>query len=351
LLQEYTPLIQQTTAKHFAHLADSGNLTHVQLVNVLQNIAGEILSTLFFGTSIEGKTIHGKSIPIAVANFNQELFVLAQDPLFILLGPLHTKLGLSGKVRDAKRRVLEFRAFLRNILRERRESMKTQSKPKIPDLVGLLLEKQAEFGEDKISDGMIISNFSTFFGAGVETIANSVTMMCYLLSENPDIKQNLETEISKTYSDNSTLETLNMMEYTAACFQESMRLLGPGKHVFVRVAVEDHMIGDIKVKKGTLIFPELEAHDYNPMHYSEPEKFVPERWMQGGSNEKDVTYHFAAGPKNCIGKQFALIQAKIFVAEFMRKFSFKVADGYKLRMTLRMTHEPVDAVPFELKKK
>jgi len=323
----------------------------VQLVHVFQNLAGEILSTLFFGTSIEGKTIHGKSVPIAVADFNKELFVLAQDPLNLLFGPIYTKLGLSGKVRDAKRRILEFRAFLRNIIRERRETMKTQSKSKIPDLIGLLLEKQAEFGEKQVSDDMIVSNFVTFFGAGVETIANAVTMLCYLLNENPDIKQNLETEISKTYSDNITLETLNKMEYTAACFQESMRLLGPGKHTFVRVTAQDHMLGDIKVKKGTLIFPELEAHDYNPMHYSEPEKFVPERWVQGGSNEKDVTYHFSSGPRNCIGKQLALIESKIFVAEFLRKFSFKVADGYKLRMTVRATHEPVDEVPFDLKKK
>jgi len=310
------------------------------------------MGTLFFGTKLEGKTIHGKTLPESVVDLNKEIMVLAQHPLNLLLGPIYTKLGLSAKVRDTKRKILEFRAVVLEFIRERKQGMKKGEKGKTPDLVGLLLEKQAELGEKEVPEELIVDTFVAFLSAGVETMSNAATMLCYLLSENPDVVGSLETEIGKMYNDNMTLETLNKMEYTAACFQEGLRLLGPGKLMLVRIAVEDHMLGDIKVKKGTMVFPELEASDFNPMYNAEPEKFVPERWLKGGLKENKVmAYSFSSGPRNCIGKQLALIEGKVFVAEILKRFSFKVSEGYKLRMTVRLTYEPEEEVPFDLERK
>ena len=68
------------------------------------------------------------------------------------------------------------------------------------------------------------------------------------------------------------------------------------------------------------------------MHRSEkfwtnPERFDPDRFING--NPKPYTYFpFLMGPRQCMGKNFAILELKVILCEVLRKFDlFKPKDS------------------------
>ena len=72
-----------------------------------------------------------------------------------------------------------------------------------------------------------------------------------------------------------------------------------------RVAKMDHKIGNINVKRGTVVNISIIALLFNPKFYEDPEKFDPSRWFEEGRKSTDSFSFipFSGGPRNCIGKQ------------------------------------------------
>jgi|JI10StandDraft_1071094.scaffolds.fasta_scaffold528259_2 cytochrome P450 len=55
------------------------------------------------------------------------------------------------------------------------------------------------------------------------------------------------------------------------CFvHEALRLYQPANGIFIREATQDHMLGDIKVTKGTLIMTSSMTNHYNPNNFENP---------------------------------------------------------------------------------
>jgi len=93
-------------------------------------------------------------------------------------------------------------------------------------------------------------------------------------------------------------------------------------------------------------------NNFNPKYFEDAEKFKPERWLEKSGKEvaerQDIFMPFFAGPRNCIGQHLAQIAIKIIYSEFIKKFDYKVSDGYVHRMTFRFLYEPDQAMIFDL---
>jgi len=78
-------------------------------------------------------------------------------------------------------------------------------------------------------------------------------------------------------------------------------------------------------------------------HFSKPEEFNPARWRDTSGKLDTYAYTpFSAGPRNCIGQHLPII------AEFLKKFDFKLKEGYKLKMLIRFLYELSDELALEL---
>lgn len=94
-------------------------------------------------------------------------------------------------------------------------------------------------------------------------------MSSYYYLTKPEYQERLLKEIDECIPDfkNIDMEALNKMEFMTAFQKETLRLYGPAPFLFDREVLEDHSIGDIKVKKGTHLNVSIIASNYNPKYH------------------------------------------------------------------------------------
>jgi len=164
----------------------------------------------------------------------------------------------------------------------------------------------------------------TIFLAGHETTASALTWTFYLISQHPEVYKKLKKEIDEVVGNGEmTFQHFQQLKYTKACLNEGMRLYPP-VWMIGRRAIEDNMIGDYLIKKDTdiLISPYIVHH--HPNYWKNPETFDPDRWETEEVKQMDkfVYFPFAAGPRMCIGNNFALFEADIIITKVIQNFSF-----------------------------
>mmetsp|Transcript_34668 Transcript_34668/g.31278 ORF Transcript_34668/g.31278 Transcript_34668/m.31278 type:complete len:94 (+) Transcript_34668:164-445(+) len=93
------------------------------------------------------------------------------------------------------------------------------------------------------------------------------------------------------------------MDFLECFLKETMRFYCPAPSGFGRVALKDHYLEDIFIKKGDLVRTEPMVNYFNPEYFENPLEFSPERWQKDHKYKQDpfIFIPFAAGPRNCIG--------------------------------------------------
>ena len=179
-------------------------------------------------------------------------------------------------------------------------------------------------------------------------------MMLYLLNENPQYKTNFENEIQNIYNRNEPVDqdSLNKMEFTHAFLKETLRFYTPAPGTFPRIALENHDLLDVKIKKGMSVRPNPIYNHFNPKYFENPDEFKPMRWLDKSKVMDPFVYiPFSAGSRNCIGQHLSVMETKIIMSEFLKKFDFEVKPGYKLRMDVSFLYEPAEKITVNLQPK
>lgn len=129
---------------------------------------------------------------------------------------------------------------------------------------------------------------------------------------------------------------------------ESLRLYPPAT-VLPRMAFEDIKLGDLHIPKGLSVWiPVLAIHHSKELWGKDANEFNPERFAS-----KPFTpgrfIPFAAGPRNCIGQSFAIMEAKIILAMLISRFSFTISPSYRHAPVIVVTIKPKYGVQVCLK--
>lgn len=219
-----------------------------------------------------------------------------------------------------------------------------------------------EFTNQKIRD--IIINFML---AGRDTTAVTLCWFLYALCENPCVQEKLVEELyqiegsTTATTDGSfpseeqiqgfakllTYDKLSKLHYLQACIQETLRLYPPLPHD-LRVAVAKDTFPDgIKVRKGDCM--NLSPYAMGRMEWlwgKDTLDFKPERFIKEGVCQQESPFKltaFLAGPRMCLGKDFASLQMKVTAAILLRFFKFEIVPGHKVRyrtmITLHMSED------------
>jgi cytochrome P450 len=199
------------------------------------------------------------------------------------------------------------------------------------DLLSLLLAARDETGAG-MSDRQLRDEAITLFLAGHETTANSLSWCWYLLAQHPALYARLQQEVDTVLAGRApTFADLPNLPYALQVFKEAMRLYPPADGV-TRTALRDVEIGGYHLRKNTIIAIPIYTIHRRPEFYPDPERFDPDRFLP--ENEKRLPRHafmpFGAGPRICIGNQFALMEGQLVLAALAQRVTFALAPGQEV---------------------
>lgn len=248
----------------------------------------------------------------------------------------------SGQIKHHIDLTHEARNILRALVKARKRSGVREN-----DLLDMLLDSRYEDGT-AMEEEQLIDEILILFTAGHETTSNALTFIVQLLAKEPQIQDRLFAEVQKAKLESTTVaEFLRFCSYTKQVVEEGMRLYPPA-YFMDRVNIEDDEYEGIFIKKDSnLLFSMYEIHRHEK-NWEDPEKFDPERFSEGNAKEHSAHYFpFGAGPRMCIGNNFAMFEMIITIAELVEKFRIlPVRDEISIKPLI--TLKPKDAfVKFE----
>uniref|UniRef100_A0A8C4LIY3 Cytochrome P450 3A n=1 Tax=Equus asinus asinus TaxID=83772 RepID=A0A8C4LIY3_EQUAS len=177
-----------------------------------------------------------------------------------------------------------------------------------------------------LSDLELVAQSIIFIFAGYETTSSSLSFLMYFLATHPDVQQKLQEEIDATFPNKAppTYDALVQMEYLDMVLNESLRLF-PIAVRLERVCKKDVEINGVFIPKGTVVMVPTFALHKHPEFWPEPEEFRPERFSKENKDSINpyIYLPFGAGPRNCIGMRFALMNMKLALVRMLQNFSFK----------------------------
>lgn len=224
----------------------------------------------------------------------------------------HLWFNISGKLKYHLRLSEESRQILTNIVNKRKQNPK-----RYDDLLDMLLDARYEDGQP-MSEEQLIDEILILFVAGHETTSNSLSFTTQLLAQNPQIQDKIFAEV-KAASDktNSLMDFLQQCPYTQNVILESMRLYPPA-YFMDRVNLEEDEFNGLKFDKNSnLLFSFYEIHR-SKKHWEKPLVFNPDRFE---SNKNPEAYFpFGAGPRKCIGSNFAMYEMILAVSELVLNY-------------------------------
>jgi cytochrome P450 len=190
---------------------------------------------------------------------------------------------------------------------------------------------------------------STMIIAGHETTSTALFWACYIAAKLPDLQMRMAEEVRMVdLSPAIAAEGLKRLVYTRAFFDEVLRLYPPA-FLIVRVAKEADRILDHAIAPGTVVSISPWVMHRHHAHWHDPERFDPARFLPGAGPPERCTYlPFGAGPRICVGAQFALTEGVLVLARLMQSFRIDVVGDRGMKPIGRVTTQPDRPVSFIL---
>jgi len=211
------------------------------------------------------------------------------------------------------------------------------------DVLSMLLSARDTEGDGKgMSLKQVRDEVLILFLAGHETTANALTWAWYLLSQHPDVDAKMHEEFSRVLAGRAPgLDDLEQLPYTRMVMEESMRLYPP-VYIIDRRVKEEMEVGGYHVPRGVTFFLSPWLMHRDARFYPDPERYDPERWTPEAkaARPKYSYFPFGAGPRSCIGEQFAWTEALIVLATIAQRFKVHLVEGQEIVPQPQVTLRP-----------
>ncbi|KAL1401050.1 hypothetical protein pipiens_006915 [Culex pipiens pipiens] len=229
-------------------------------------------------------------------------------------------------------------AFTRNIIKKRRqmfhanvdnpadiseENVYTNIKQRYAMLDSLLLAE----AKQQIDDEGIREEVDTFMFEGHDTTGSAFVFIFLSIANHQDVQERVYQEIYATLQDRSdpaeplTIQDYNNLKYMERVLKECMRVYPPVPFIS-RFVTEDVRYEDKWIPKGSVISVEIFDLHRDPEQFPDPERFDPDRFLPEHVEKRNPYAYvpFSAGPRNCIGQRFAMLELKSIVTAVLREF-------------------------------
>ena len=300
----------------------------------------------------------------AMRDLTELLGIAQRNPLKRYFDPLHKwKTWRLSKALERNMQKLVKRRLAKFQLTEGKEDLKQQKDILSLSLSSVLRSKetsQQAVGAISItSDDMenMTSQLKTFYFAGHDTTATTIAWAYWLLLQHPESLTRAREEVVSALGkdwvqaaiegngisnglSSTTFEKLQQCEYLDAVARETLRLYPPAAST--RYAPDSNANADGWRLGESIVHLNFYAIQRDPDLWEKPNEFVPERFL-GEDGRKRISSSgflpFSKGSRDCIGKYFALLEAKIALATLICRYDGKIVDENEV-YTTRLTSIP-----------
>ncbi|KAI8775217.1 poly [ADP-ribose] polymerase 3 [Biomphalaria glabrata] len=228
-----------------------------------------------------------------------------------------------------------------DIINKRKESIKSEGLPntnrsnrKCLDFLDILLTARDENGQG-LSDAEIRDEVDTFLFEGHDTTASAISWALYSIAEHEDVQRRIKEELEELMAtkDSSDIlwDDLPRLPYLTMVIKEAMRLHSPVPFIQRELTVDTEIDGRI-APAGTMVSIVLYNCHHNPTVWEDSLRFDPDRFLPENSKDRNsyAFVPFSAGPRNCIGQNFAMDEIKIVLARILSKFNIRLDPNHKV---------------------
>ncbi|KAK0061634.1 cytochrome P450 4F22 [Biomphalaria pfeifferi] len=216
------------------------------------------------------------------------------------------------------------------------------SNKKCKDFLDILLTARDEDGQG-LSPLEIRNEVDTFLFEGHDTTASGMTWTLYALAEHLEYQEKVYEEIVDVLQDREYIEwsDLPKLEFTTMCIKEALRLHTAVPFIERRLT-EDVKVNGYTIPAGTRTAVHIWILHHNPHVWEDPLEYKPERFHPDNQKNMDPFQFvpFSAGPRNCIGQNFAMNEMKTTVSRIIKNFKLRLDPDQKACRTPTVTMKP-----------
>ncbi|KLO18993.1 cytochrome P450 [Schizopora paradoxa] len=199
------------------------------------------------------------------------------------------------------------------------------------DLFTRLVVANEKEGKNGLTDDELIGNTFAFLFAGHETSAHVLAATLALLALHQDKQEAVVEQINAVFSagHETSYEDYPKLDKVLACFLEACRLFPAGAFL-IRDTTEEvrlrsttgGLLSTMTLPEGTRVVVDMIGYHNHPEYFPDPDAFKPERWY-GQHLESELTM-FGFGPRACLGRKFAMVEAVCFLAHIFRDWKLDI---------------------------
>ena len=193
---------------------------------------------------------------------------------------------------------------------------------------------------------------STMIIAGHETTAVTLFWACYVAARMPAMQQLIADEVSAiSLSAEHAADAIKSLVFTRAFIDEVLRLYPPA-FLIVRVAKAADEVAGRRIAPGTVVSISPWVLHRHRRRWPSPETFDPGRFLPGATPPARYAYMpFGAGPRICVGAQFALTEAVLVIARLIKSFRLDLVGAGAVLPRGFVTTQPDRPVRFLISKR
>jgi len=319
-LAGYVPAMNDICDRYFERWVEQETLTwYPELRNLTFDIAGKLLVGL--------DNAHETAMGHLFETWCQGLFTI----------PVRLPWTRFGKAYHSRDLLLE---EIESLIRQRQQQENLGN-----DALAILLKAQDDEGNslsiEELKDQVLLLLF-----AGHETLTSALASCCLLLGQHPQVRSHARAEQAPFKNSLLTADALKQMPYLEQILKEVLRYTAPVGGGF-RTVLETCEYGGFQFPKGWNVLYEIAQTHYDSELFREPNQFDPARFAAERAEDKAKPFGhvpFGGGMRECLGKEFARLEMKIFMARLLQAYDWELLPDQDLSLVTVPTPHPKDGL-------
>jgi cytochrome P450 len=327
--------------RHLQVYADTMTTYTTEMLNMWQHDAAIDAEHELWQLTLRiiAQTLFDADVQHEAADLRQALTTVARASNALLSSPLqlYLPLAVSPAARQVRHAVERVDHTVHGMIADRRRHGDDRT-----DLLSVLLRAQDADTGLGMDDQQLRDEVMTLFLAGHETTAIALLWTLILLAQHPAVAKRLQEEVDGVLAGRvPTADDLHALPFTRQVIQEALRLYPP-LYVLARWTERPVDLGTVVLPAHAMVVVSPYTLHRRTDYFPDPARFDPDRWTpQARVGRPSYAYvPFGAGPRQCIGNHFAMMELQLILATITQRVSLQLAPNQHVAPDPQITLRP-----------